>query len=188
MHGKHRIEQMRQTDTMRFGNQSEQMPVAVEAPRAAVLHNLEARLVMAIEQFIGNTASWSFVGQLQRLGAKPLDADHGDYLVWQNASHCGSGLEVFEADHLVCSLILAVMREQLKAGYIGFIGFIGFKVPHETGIFYQFIKTMPDCGLRSPFSSRADVAHFRFVPAIRETSFDEDAYVLDHGLLEHLLE
>src|ERR1700748_3560989 len=130
MNGKHRVEQMRQTDTMRLRNQSEQMPVAIAAPRAAVLHNFKMRLVIAIEQFIGNTARWSFVGQFQRLGAKPLDADHGDYLVWQNALDCGGGLEVFEAGHLVCSLVLSVMREQLE-----YIGFIGFKETPRNGNF-----------------------------------------------------
>ena len=41
------------------------MAVTVEAPRAAVLHYFEARLVMTIEQLIGNTARWPLVGQLQ---------------------------------------------------------------------------------------------------------------------------
>ena len=71
MNGKDGVEEMRQTDTMRFRNQPKQVPIAVKAPRAAVLHNFEARLVMAIEQFIGNAARWRLVGQFQRLGAKP---------------------------------------------------------------------------------------------------------------------
>ena len=56
MHGQHRIEEMRQTDAMRLRNQAEQVPVTVEAPRAAVLDDLEARLVVAIEQLVGNAA------------------------------------------------------------------------------------------------------------------------------------
>ena len=99
MHGEHRVEQMRQTDTMRLRNEAEQMPVAVEAPRAAVLHDLQARLVMAIKQLVGNAAGRSLVGQLQSLGAKPLHADHRDDLVRQNSPDGGGWLEVFEAGH-----------------------------------------------------------------------------------------
>ena len=49
MYGKHWVKQVGQADTMRLRNQAKQMPVAVEAPRAAVLDDLEPRLVMAIE-------------------------------------------------------------------------------------------------------------------------------------------
>jgi len=70
------------------------MSVAVETPRTSMLHDLDERLVMAIEQFVGNAARRPFVGQLQSLGAKPLYADHCDRLVEQNASDCGGRLEV----------------------------------------------------------------------------------------------
>ena len=65
-----------------------------------VLHDLEARFVMAIQQLVGNPARWPLVGQLKRLGAKPLHADHRDDLIRQNASDGGVGLEVFEASHV----------------------------------------------------------------------------------------
>jgi hypothetical protein len=100
VHSQHRVEEMRQTDAMRLRNQAEQMPVAVEAPRAAVLHDLEARLVMAIEQLVGNAARRSFISQLQSLGAKPLHADHRDDLLRQNSPDCGGWLEIFEAGHV----------------------------------------------------------------------------------------
>ena len=107
MYGEHGIEQMRQTDTMRLRNKPEQMPVAVEAPRASVLHDLQARFVMAIKQLVGNTARWPLVGQLKRFGAKPLHADHCDDLLGQNASDCGGGLEVFEASHVFRGRIMS---------------------------------------------------------------------------------
>src|SRR4029077_14855705 len=95
MYGEHWIEQMCQTDTMRLRNKSKQMAVTVKAPRAAVLDYFEARLVMTIKQLVSNTARWPLVGQLKRLGTKPLHADHRDDLIRQNASDCGGGLEVF---------------------------------------------------------------------------------------------
>ena len=74
--------------------------VAVEAPRAAVLDDLEARLVVAVEQLVGDPAGWRLVGQLERLGAEPLDADDRDDLLRQDAADGGVGLEVFEASHV----------------------------------------------------------------------------------------
>ena len=56
MYREHRVEQMRETDAMRLRNEAEQMPVAVEAPGAAVLHDLKARLVMTIKQLVGDAA------------------------------------------------------------------------------------------------------------------------------------
>jgi hypothetical protein len=64
-------------------NETEQAPVAVEAPRATVLHYFEARLVVAIEQLVANTTKRPLVGQLKRLGTKPLHADHRDDLIRQ---------------------------------------------------------------------------------------------------------
>ena len=42
MYREHRVEQMRETDTMRLRDEAEQMAVAVEAPGAAVLNDLRA--------------------------------------------------------------------------------------------------------------------------------------------------
>jgi hypothetical protein len=56
-----------------------------------------------------DAAKCYLVGQLQRLGAKPLYADYRDNLVWQNASNCGSGLEIFEAGH-----VLRGMRDKFR--------------------------------------------------------------------------
>ena len=49
MDGEDRVEQVRQADTMRLGNEAKQTPVAVKAPRAAVLDYLDARFVMPID-------------------------------------------------------------------------------------------------------------------------------------------
>src|ERR1019366_7389339 len=132
VYGEHRIEQVRQTDTMRLRDEAEQMPVAVKAPGAAVLQDLEARLVMAIEQLVGNAARRSLVGQLQSLGAKPLYADHRNNLLRQNASDCGGGLEVFEAGHILggASLVSAVR----SATYFSRAS----RTPHASDTFFCF--------------------------------------------------
>ena len=51
--GQHRIEQVRQADAMRLGDEAEQRAVAVEAPGPALLHDFEARLVVR-----GTAARW----------------------------------------------------------------------------------------------------------------------------------
>ena len=92
----HRVEQMGQPDALRFGHQPEQRAVAVEAPGPALLDDLEPRLVVAVEQLVGDLAGRRLVGQLQRLGTEPLDADHGDQRIGQDAADGSVGLEVFE--------------------------------------------------------------------------------------------
>jgi hypothetical protein len=68
-----------------FGHKSKKRAVAVEAPRASLFDDLKARLVMAVEKSVRDPAGWVLVRQLQRLGAKPIDADDRDETVRKNA-------------------------------------------------------------------------------------------------------
>ena len=52
MDGQDRIEQVGQADTLRLGDQPEESAFAVEAPGAALFDDLDARLVVAIEQLV----------------------------------------------------------------------------------------------------------------------------------------
>ena len=51
--GQHRVEEVGQADALRLGDQAEEGAVAVEAPGAALLDELQARLVVAVEQLVG---------------------------------------------------------------------------------------------------------------------------------------
>lgn len=86
MHGEHRIEQMRQVDTVCLGDKAEQFSVAIETPRATVLDDLESRLVVAIENFIGHAAVGSTVDEGEGVRPVPMDADDSDAGVRQNAA------------------------------------------------------------------------------------------------------
>jgi hypothetical protein len=77
VHRQHRVEQMRQADAVGLRDQAEERAVAVEAPGPALLDQLQAGLVVAVEQLVGDLAGRGLVGQLQRLGAEPLDAHDG---------------------------------------------------------------------------------------------------------------
>ena len=102
MDGQHRVEEVRQADALRLGDQPEEGAVAVEAPGPALLDDLEARLVVAVEQLVGDLAGGRLVGQLERLGAEPLHADDRDEAVRQDAADGGVGLEVFEGHDCSC--------------------------------------------------------------------------------------
>ena len=92
----HRVEQVREADAVRLGDEPEQRAVAVEAPGPALLDDLEPRLVVAVEQLVRDLAGRRLVDELEGVGAEPLDADDGDQGVGQDAADGGVGLEVFE--------------------------------------------------------------------------------------------
>ena len=96
VHRENGIEEMRQADALRLGDQPEQGAVAVEAPRPAGFGDFEPLLVVAVQQLVGDLAGGRLVGQLQRLGAEPLHADHRNDAVRQDAAQRGVGLQVFE--------------------------------------------------------------------------------------------
>ena len=52
----HRVEEVREADALRLGDEAEERAVAVEAPGPALLDDLEARLVVAVEQLVGDPA------------------------------------------------------------------------------------------------------------------------------------
>ena len=91
MNGEHRVEEMRETDALRLGDEPKQVSVAVEAPRPTLLDDFDARLVVAIEQLVGDLARRVLVGEFERLGAEPLDADDRNQAIWQNALNGGVG-------------------------------------------------------------------------------------------------
>jgi len=93
----HGIEEMRQPDALRLGHQAKQRAIAVEAPRAAALDDLEPSLVVAEQKLVRDRARRRLVGQLDRLGAEPLHADDGDERVGEHAAEGGSGLEILES-------------------------------------------------------------------------------------------
>ena len=99
MDREHRVEEVGEADALRLGDQAEERAVAVEAPGPALLDDLEPRLVVAVEQLVGDLAGRVLVGQLERLRAEPLHADDGDQGIREDAADGGVGLEVFEAAH-----------------------------------------------------------------------------------------
>ena len=100
MNRQHRIEKMREANAMRLGDEPEQVAVAVEAPGAPLFNDLDARLVVAIEQLVRDLAFGVFVGEFEGLRAVPLRVDDGDQTIWQDALDRGIGSKVFELAHI----------------------------------------------------------------------------------------
>jgi hypothetical protein len=65
-----------------------------------LLHNLKARFVMPIKQFVGDTPGRRFVGQFQSFGAKPLYTDHRNDLIRQDSPDYSGRLEVLKKSHV----------------------------------------------------------------------------------------
>ena len=63
----------------------------------------EARLVVAVEELIRDPATGVLVGELQGLGAEPLDIDDRHGCVGQDAANGGVGSQVFELGHALRS-------------------------------------------------------------------------------------
>ena len=96
VHGEHRVEEMREANALRLGDQAQQGAVAVETPRPPDLGHLEPLFVVTVQKLIGDLASGRLVGQLERLGAEPLHADNRHQAVGQNTAHRSVGLQVFK--------------------------------------------------------------------------------------------
>jgi hypothetical protein len=96
VHRQHGIEEMRKPDALGLRHEAKERAIAVEAPRPTLLDEFEARLVVAVEQFVRHLAGSRLVGQFQRFGAKPLDADDAYQGVGNDSAECGMGLDLFE--------------------------------------------------------------------------------------------
>lgn len=101
MDGEDRVEQVGKMDALGFGDETEHAAVSIEAPGPALLDQVEAGFIAAIEQFVGDLAGRGLVGQLQGLGTEPADVDDDDQAVGQQAADGGIGLKIFEADHFL---------------------------------------------------------------------------------------
>jgi hypothetical protein len=111
--GQHRIELVRQADSVRLGDEPEENAIAVEAPGTALLDDLDARLVVAVEQLVGHSTGGGLVGELERLRTEPVGADDGHQAVGQDASDGRVRLEMFELTHRIGT------RHSMFAGSVG---------------------------------------------------------------------
>ena len=96
VHREDGIEQVGQANAPRLGYETVRGAVAIEAPRAPLLDDFEARLVVAVKYLLGDPARGRAVDQRQRLGAVPLHAYDLYRAVRENAAHGSVRLKFFE--------------------------------------------------------------------------------------------
>lgn len=101
--GQERVEQGRQPNAVRLGDEPEQVGVAVEAPRPAGVQNFERGFVVAIQQLVAEPPPAVFVGQLDRGRSDPVDVDDGHRAVGQHAPDQHAAREVFEPGRSVAA-------------------------------------------------------------------------------------
>lgn len=89
MHRQERIEQVSESNSVRLSDEPEQSAVTVEAPRPAPFHDVQAFLV-APEEKLGSYAARGLLERdLQGLRSQPLDLNHGDGRVENEAPDHG---------------------------------------------------------------------------------------------------
>ena len=96
MHRQQRVEQVRKTDALSFGDQAKHGPVPIEAPGTASFNDLQPVFVVAVQYLVCDLSRSCLVGQFKRLGTEPADVDYGDGLVGNDAFDRAVGLKVFE--------------------------------------------------------------------------------------------
>ena len=68
MHREQRIEQIGELDPVRLGDQPEEGAVSVEIPGSTGRHDLEQRLLIAIDELIADLSGGILVDQLDDVG------------------------------------------------------------------------------------------------------------------------
>jgi hypothetical protein len=97
--------QVGETDAMGLRDQSEGGAVAVEALGAPGHDEFQSRLVVAVEDLLGDSPMGRPVDQREGIGAVPSHADDRDKCVRENAADDGVRLEVLELQY-GCLLVL----------------------------------------------------------------------------------
>jgi hypothetical protein len=94
--GQDGVEEVGEADALGFGDQAEESAVAVEAPRAALLDDLEPGLVVAVEEAVVDLACGVLVSELEGVGAKPLGLDDCRQRVGDQATQRRAGSQFLE--------------------------------------------------------------------------------------------
>jgi hypothetical protein len=97
MNREHGVEEVRQADAVGFRDEAEEGAVAVEAPGSARFDHCEARLVVAVEDLVGDAAIGAAVDECEGIRAVPGHTDHRDQRIRQDPAEGRVGLKVFES-------------------------------------------------------------------------------------------
>ena len=97
--GEERVEEVGEADPEGLGDQAEQGPVPVEGEGRTRGLDLQARLIVPVEELLSDPAGLVAVGQGEGLGAVPVDLDHRDRPVGQHTAYPRARGEVLDPCH-----------------------------------------------------------------------------------------
>ena len=89
----HGVEQVREADAVGLEYEAEERAAAVEAPGPPLLRDLQARLVVAVEELVLDLPGRRLVRQLQGVVPEPLGLDDRDQRVRDQAADSGARRE-----------------------------------------------------------------------------------------------
>ncbi len=104
VYGQQGVEEVGEADALGLGDEAEEGAVAVEAPGAGLLGDVDAGFVVAVEELVGDVAGGCLVCQLDGVVPVPLHVDHCDEAVCQDALDSGVGCEFFQFHSMECLL------------------------------------------------------------------------------------
>ena len=113
--GEEGVEQVRQADAVSLGGQLEEMAVGGEGPGRSGGHDLEARLVAAIEDLVAGSAAAVLERQLDGAGAVPANVEHRHRAVGADPFDERTARQLFEAWH-EWSLVLTLAGSRAGGG------------------------------------------------------------------------
>ena len=111
----HRVEQVGEPDAVGLGDEAEGGAVAIEAPGTTLLHQLEARLVVAIEQLVGDLARGVLVGELDHVLTEPASSHDGHHRVSHDAADTRAGGQFLERAHGAANCATSRVRRSRRS-------------------------------------------------------------------------
>src|SRR5690349_16267584 len=91
------IEEIRELDAMRFSHKSKKRAVAIERPGLTSSDDLKHRLPLTIEELVAGPTTGVFVGQFDSRITVPLDIDHADRAIRQDATDGNAAFQIFQS-------------------------------------------------------------------------------------------
>lgn len=93
------IEEIGETNAVGFGDQPQQVTVAVERPGPALPDDFQSRFLVAINEAMTDLASGILKGDFNDLIAEPLQIDDLGGPAGRQALEVGAGLDLFQCGH-----------------------------------------------------------------------------------------
>src|SRR5579871_173348 len=114
VNGEERVKQVSEVDPARLGDQAEELPVAVEAPRPTGFTDLQSGFAIPVEEQDVGLSGGVLVGELDCSGTVPLDVNYRNEAIGQDSLDDGTAREIFELGHSLGAVSASVLESDRK--------------------------------------------------------------------------